>query len=45
LLLDQPVGDEDFLAFLAFPRSFGELIFTAGETPVAGFPGLMSSAT
>jgi len=37
LLPDQPVGDEDFLAFL---RSFGELMFTAGDTPVAGFPGL-----
>jgi len=37
---DQPVGDEDFLAFLAFLGSFGELMFAAGETPVAGFPGL-----
>jgi len=30
-------GDEAFLAFL---RSFGELMFTVGETPVAAFPDL-----
>lgn len=34
---DQPVDDDAFLAFL---RGFGELVFTAGETPVSGFPDL-----
>ncbi|KYH43524.1 TauD/TfdA family dioxygenase [Branchiibius sp. NY16-3462-2] len=34
---DQPLDDTGFLRFL---RSFGELMFTAGETPVPGFPDL-----
>lgn len=34
---DQQVDDDNFLHFL---RSFGDLLFTAGETPVDGFPDL-----
>lgn len=34
---DQPATDSAFLHFL---RSFGELLFTAGETPVDGYPDL-----
>lgn len=30
----------DDIAFLAFLRAFGELMFTTGETPVDGFPDL-----
>lgn len=30
----------DDTAFVAFLRRFGELVFTAGETPVPGFPDL-----
>lgn len=37
VLRDQHVDDEVFLAFL---QSFGPLAFTAGETPVEGFPDL-----
>ncbi|GAA4320585.1 TauD/TfdA family dioxygenase [Klenkia terrae] len=37
VLRDQHVDDTVFLGFL---RSFGELTFTAGETPVDGFPDL-----
>ena len=37
VLRDQHVDDEAFLGFL---RSFGPLTFTAGETPVDGFPDL-----
>ncbi len=33
----QQVDDDGFIAFL---RRFGELMFTAGETPVPGFPDL-----
>jgi taurine dioxygenase len=33
----QHIGDAAFVAFLA---KFGELVFTAGETPVPGFPDL-----
>src|ERR1700761_8060844 len=33
----QQVGDAGFVAFL---QRFGELMFTKGETPVAGFPDL-----
>lgn len=32
--------DVDDTAFLAFLRSFGDLAFTKGETPVQGFPDL-----
>ena len=32
--------DADDAAFLRFLRSFGELMFTTGETPVDGFPDL-----
>ncbi|SCX41096.1 taurine dioxygenase [Klenkia marina] len=37
VLRDQHVDDTAFLGFL---QSFGELTFTAGETPVDGFPDL-----
>jgi taurine dioxygenase len=37
VLRDQHVDDTAFLGFL---ESFGELTFTAGETPVDGFPDL-----
>lgn len=37
VLPDQDVDDAGFVAFL---RRFGELTFTAGETPVPGFPDL-----
>lgn len=37
VLPDQDADDERFLAFL---RSFGDLVFTTGETPVTGFPDL-----
>ncbi|MGA9873852.1 MAG: TauD/TfdA family dioxygenase [Rhodococcus sp. (in: high G+C Gram-positive bacteria)] len=37
VLPHQSVDDEHFLAFL---RSFGELVFTDGETPVGGYPNL-----
>ena len=33
----QSIDDDSFVQFL---RSFGELVFTTGETPVAGFPDL-----
>lgn len=35
-----PGQDVDDGAFLAFLKQFGELTFTKGETPVAGFPDL-----
>ena len=35
-----PGQDLDDAQFLAFLRSFGELTFTTGETPVDGFPDL-----
>lgn len=34
---NQHIGDDDFLAFL---RSFGEMVFTDGETPVDGYADL-----
>jgi taurine dioxygenase len=34
---EQPIDDDEFVAFL---RHFGELMFTAGETPVTGQPDL-----
>jgi alpha-ketoglutarate-dependent taurine dioxygenase len=37
VLPGQDVGNDGFLRFL---RSFGPMMFTAGETPVAGFPDL-----
>lgn len=37
VLRDQPIDDATFEAFL---RSFGPLVFTAGETPLAGHPDL-----
>lgn len=37
VLPDQDVGDDGFLRFL---RSFGQTVFTVGETPVPGFPDL-----
>jgi len=37
VLPDQHVDDDTFVAFLS---QFGNLAFTAGETPVAGFPDL-----
>lgn len=37
VLPGQMTGDDAFLRFL---RSFGETMFTAGETPVPGFPDL-----
>lgn len=37
VLPGQTVGDDEFLGFL---RRFGELMFTAGETPLDGFPDL-----
>lgn len=37
VLPDQDIDDETFLRFL---RRFGETVFTAGETPVPGFPDL-----
>ncbi len=37
VLRDQHVDDDAFLAFL---QSFGALTFTAGETPVEGYPDL-----
>lgn len=37
ILSGQHVGDNEFLRFL---RSFGPTMFTAGETPVPGFPEL-----
>ncbi|GAB6902599.1 TauD/TfdA dioxygenase family protein [Kineosporia succinea] len=37
VLPGQEIDDPDFLAFL---RCFGRLTFTAGETPVPGFPDL-----
>ncbi|MET0898351.1 MAG: TauD/TfdA family dioxygenase [Mycobacterium sp.] len=37
ILPGQEVGDHAFLEFL---RSFGEVVFTTGETPVPGFPDL-----
>jgi taurine dioxygenase len=37
VLPGQDAGDEEFLAFL---RRFGELMFTAGEIPLDGFPDL-----
>ncbi|KQR97772.1 taurine catabolism dioxygenase [Williamsia sp. Leaf354] len=37
VLPDQDADDDDFLAFL---RSFGETVFTVGETPVPGRPEL-----
>lgn len=37
VLREQDVDDAEFEAFL---RSFGDLVFTAGETPLAGHPDL-----
>ncbi len=37
MLPDQQVDDAGFAAFL---ETFGELVFTTGETPVPGFPDL-----
>ena len=37
ILGGRDVGDDSFMRFL---RSFGEPVFTAGETPVPGFPDL-----
>lgn len=37
VLPDQDVDDDGFLRFL---RSFGQTVFTVGETPVPGFPDL-----
>lgn len=37
IMRDQDVGDEDMVAFL---RSFGDVRFTRGETPVPGCPDL-----
>src|ERR1700722_19206939 len=37
VLRGQTAGDQQFVEFL---RSFGELAFTKGETPVAGYPDL-----
>lgn len=37
VLRDRHATDDEFLAFL---RSFGDLAFTVGETPVPGFPDL-----
>ncbi|CCQ17930.1 Taurine catabolism dioxygenase TauD/TfdA [Rhodococcus sp. AW25M09] len=37
ILRDQPLDDRRFLTFL---RRFGDLMFTEGETPVAGYPDL-----
>ena len=37
VLPEQDADDDQFLHFL---RSFGQLAFTAGETPVAGYPDL-----
>ncbi|MCZ4076798.1 TauD/TfdA family dioxygenase [Rhodococcus sp. H36-A4] len=34
---DREIDDDQFLAFL---RSFGDLMFTEGESPVAGYPDL-----
>ena len=39
-VLIMPGQDVDDAGFLAFLRRFGELAFTKGETPVAGFPDL-----
>ncbi|MET0700061.1 MAG: TauD/TfdA family dioxygenase [Mycobacterium sp.] len=37
VLPDQDIGDDEFTRFL---RSFGQLMFTVGETPVPGHPDL-----
>ncbi len=37
VLPGQEIDDDDFLAFL---RGFGDLAFTAGETPLPGYPDL-----
>jgi taurine dioxygenase len=39
-VLVAPAQHLDDAAFVAFLRRFGELVFTAGETPVPGFPDL-----
>ena len=39
-VLVMPGQDADDAAFIAFLRQFGDLTFTTGETPVAGYPEL-----
>ena len=39
-VLIMPGQDVDDAGFIAFLKRFGELAFTKGETPVAGFPDL-----